>query len=169
MYVWQHKFSLVHLAFAASLLCSLNISANEPTSNTIEPGKVVSLSYTLKLPDGKAIGSNTDTYPIKYRQSDGKLLPALENALVGLAAGDETSVTLAPEDAYGPVDPDATQEVPIEQVPPEARKAGAVFSTPGYNGLIRVTEINEDTAIVDLNHPLAGKTLTFDVKILSVE
>ncbi|MDP6436955.1 MAG: peptidylprolyl isomerase [Gammaproteobacteria bacterium] len=169
MYVWLHKFSPVHLVLATTLLCSLNISADESTNNTIAPGKVVSLSYTLRLPDGKAIGSNVDTYPIKYRQGDGKLLPALEAAVVGLAAGDEKSVTLAPEDAYGPVDPAAIREVPIEQVPPEARKAGAVFSTPGYSGLIRVTEIKEDMAILNLNHPLAGKILTFDIKILSVE
>jgi FKBP-type peptidyl-prolyl cis-trans isomerase 2 len=114
------------------------------------------------------VHSNADGYPIKYRQGDGKLLPALEAALVGLAAGDEKSVTLPPEDTY-PVNQDAFREVPLEQVPEDVRQVGAVFRPTGSRASIRVAEINGGTAVLDFNHPLAGKTLTYDISVLSVE
>ena len=126
------------------------------------------LRYTVSLPDGDSGAQQRDDHPIKYRQGDGKLLPALEAALVGLAAGDEKSVTLPPEDTY-PVDDAAFQEVPLDQVPEDVRQVGAVFRPVGSRGSIRVAEINEGTALLDFNHPLAGKTLTYDVTILSVE
>jgi len=153
----------------ALLLCAVNVWADEPIKNAIGPGKVVSLSYTITLPDGEVVHTNTDGYPIKYKQGDGKLLPALEAALAGLTAGDQKSVTLSPKDVYGPVNPDAFREVPIEHIPEDAREAGAVFSPPDDRRTIRVVEVKEDTALVDLNHPLAGKTLTYDVTILSVD
>jgi FKBP-type peptidyl-prolyl cis-trans isomerase SlyD len=152
----------------ALLLCSLNVSADEPTKNTIEPGKVVSLRYTVSLPDGEVVHSNVDGGPLKYRQGDGKLLPALEAALVGLAVGDKKSVTLSPEDTY-PVNKDAFQEVPLDQIPEDSRQVGAVFTALGHGTSVRVAEVREDTVILDLNHPLAGKTLTYAVTILSVE
>lgn len=159
------RFLSLSLVF---LLCPLNIDADEPARNTIESGKAVSLDYTVSLPDGTVVHSNADGYPIKYRQGDGKLLPALEAMLVGMAAGDEKSVTLPPEDTY-PVNQDAFREVPLDQVPEDARRVGAVFRPEGFLGSIRVAGINEGMALLDFNHPLAGKTLRFDIKILAVE
>jgi FKBP-type peptidyl-prolyl cis-trans isomerase SlyD len=168
MYVSQRKLNPGLFAPITLLLCVLTTSADEPGENTIKPGKVVSLSYTVSLPDGKVVHSNADGYPIKYRQGDGKLLPALEASLVGLAAGDEKSVILPPEDTY-PVDTAAFQEVPLEQIPKDMRQVGAVFRPMGSRGSVRVAEIKENTVVLDLNHPLAGKTLTYDVTIISVE
>jgi FKBP-type peptidyl-prolyl cis-trans isomerase 2 len=168
MYFRQRKLNPGLFASVAFLLCSLNVSADEAPINTIEPGKVVSIRYTVSLPDGEVVHSNVDGYPIKYKQGDGKLLPALETALAGLAAGDEKSVTLPPEDAY-PVNDDAFQEVPLEQIPEDSRQVGAVFRPMGSRGSIRVAEIREGMAVLDFNHPLAGKILTYDVTILSVE
>jgi FKBP-type peptidyl-prolyl cis-trans isomerase 2 len=169
MYFQQAKVNPGPFVTLALLLCAVNIWADESTPNTIGPGKIVSISYTVTLPDGEVVHTNTDGYPIKYKQGDGKLLPALEAALAGLTAGDQKSVTLSPEDVYGPVNPAAFREVPIEHIPEDAREAGAVFSPPDDRRTIRVVEVKEDTALVDLNHPLAGKTLTYNVTILSVE
>jgi FKBP-type peptidyl-prolyl cis-trans isomerase 2 len=149
-------------------LCSQHISAEDQARITIGPGKIVSLRYTVSLPDGEVVHSNVDGYPIKYRQGDGKLLPALEAELAGLAAGDKKSVTLSPENTY-PVNGDAFREVPIDQIPEDVRQVGAVFRPLGSRGSVRVVEIKDNTAVLDLNHPLAGKTLTYDVTILSVE
>ena len=168
MYLRPQIFSPGHFIAMAALLCALNISADEPAKNIVGPGKVVSIRYTVTLPDGLVVHSNVDGYPIKYRQGDGKLLPALEAALDGLAAGDEKSVTLSPEDAY-PVNDDVFMELPIDQIPDDMRKVDAVFRPQGSRGSVRVAEIKEDTVILDFNHPLAGKTLTYDVTILAVE
>jgi FKBP-type peptidyl-prolyl cis-trans isomerase SlyD len=157
----------------ALLLCAFNACGQEATEqlaqSSIEPGKAVSLSYTVSLPDGEVVHSNADGYPIKYKQGEGNLLPALEAAVAGLSAGDKKSVTLAPEDVYGPIDPAAFRVVPLDKIPEGSRQVGAVFSQDGDRRSIRVVEIKEDTAVVDLNHPLAGKTLTYDIDILSVE
>ena len=77
-------------------------------------------------------------------------------------------MTLPPEKTY-PVDENAFKEVPLDQVPEDQRQVGAVFGQMGSRGSVRVVEINEDTAVLDFNHPLAGKTLTYDVTILAVE
>jgi FKBP-type peptidyl-prolyl cis-trans isomerase 2 len=81
-------------------------------------------------------------------------------------------VTLQPDQAYGEVDPAAFQEVPLEQIPEDARRQGQLLVMQDQQGnrqQIRVSEIREESAVLDLNHPLAGKTLHFDVKIVDVQ
>ncbi len=164
----QHKLIPEFLVSISLLLCSPSLVADELPKNTIEPGKVVSLRYTVSLPDDKVVHTNEGGDPIKYKHGDGKLLPALEAALVGLSTGDQESVTLPPEDAY-PFKEDAIQEMPLARIPEDSRKVGAVFRPMESRGSVRVAEINGNIAVLDFNHPLAGKTLTYDVTILSVE
>jgi FKBP-type peptidyl-prolyl cis-trans isomerase 2 len=169
MYINQRKLDPGFFAPIALLLCASITSADEPTENTIKPGKVVSLSYTVSLPDGEIVHTNVDGHPLKYKQGDGKLLPALEAALAGMAVGEEKAVTLTPEDAYGPVDDDAFKEVPVDQVPENMRKVGAAFAMQGNRGTVRVAKIDGDTAVLDFNAPLAGKTLTYAITVLAIE
>lgn len=89
-----------------------------------------------------------------------------------MRAGEEKQVTVKPEDGYGPVDPSAQTEVPKIMLPPGSLTVGKELMARGRGGetmLVRIKEIRETTAIIDLNHPLAGKTLYFDVKIVGVE
>ena len=82
------------------------------------------------------------------------------------------TLTVKPEDAYGPVDPAAFREVPKEAVPADALKVGTMLLAqgPGGQGVpVRVHEIKEKTVVMDFNHPLAGKTLSFDVKITEIK
>jgi FKBP-type peptidyl-prolyl cis-trans isomerase 2 len=107
---------------------------------------------------------------VTARAEDGaqQILPALELALAGLKAGDTKAVTLTPEDGYGVVRP----ELETEKIPEDGRHAGAMLMSKGPNGrpvMVRVKEVNGDKVVLDLNHPLAGHTLRFDVKILGVE
>lgn len=157
------------VVFVAALLLQYSAGwAAEADAQKVGPGKVVSLMYTVTLPDGEVVHSNVDGYPIKYKQGDGKLLPALEAALDGLAAGDETSVTLPPEDAY-PLNQEAFQVVPLESIPKDMRKVGAVYRPIGSRSNVRIADIKEDQVVLDFNHPLAGKTLIYDITILAVE
>ena len=89
-----------------------------------------------------------------------------------MPAGSEKKVTVKPEDAYGQVNPQAFQEVPKDKLPPEALKVGTVLTARGPEGQsvpVRVHEIKENTVVMDFNHPLAGKTLVFDVKVTEVK
>jgi len=102
----------------------------------------------------------------------GEIIPGLEKEMAGMSVGGEKKVTVKPEEGYGPVDPRAFQEVPKDKLPPDALKVGAMLTATGPQGQaipVRVHEIKESTVIMDFNHPLAGKTLLFDIKITEIK
>jgi len=81
-------------------------------------------------------------------------------------------VTLSPKEGYGEIDPKAVREVPLAEIPEAARKVDAVLigvDADGNQRPVRVQKVEADKATLDLNHPLAGRTLTFDVKVLKIE
>jgi FKBP-type peptidyl-prolyl cis-trans isomerase 2 len=138
----------------------------------VQDGSRVSLEYTLSDSDGKLIESNKGKDPLQYVQGRKQIIPGLEKELAGMKVGGEKKVQVQPEEAYGPVDPAAFRELPRENIPPEALKVGTqvTVSTPqGQSFPVRVHEIREKTVVMDLNHPLAGKALTFEVKILQID
>lgn len=138
----------------------------------VEDGKRVSLEYTLRLDDQSVVESNVGKPPLQYTHGSHEIIPGLEQALSGLDEGDVQQVTVAPEDAYGPVKPEGFHEIEKSRVPEGARKVGAQLvarDQEGHERRLRVHEVRDDTLVVDLNHPLAGKTLIFDVKVLAVE
>lgn len=138
----------------------------------IEKGKTVSFEYTLTLEDKEVIDTNVGADPLVFTHGSSQIIPGLEDQMVGMKAGDAKKVTVNPEDGYGPVLQEAIIELKTEQVPESSRKAGAMLQTKSPDGQIvrgRVSKIDGEKAIIDLNHPLAGKTLFFDVKVLDVK
>jgi FKBP-type peptidyl-prolyl cis-trans isomerase SlyD len=139
---------------------------------TVTSGKEVSIEYTLKLEDREAIDSNVGSEPLTFIHGDHKILPVLENALEGMKIGDSKQVTVKPEEGYGTVNQDAFQEVKKEQIPQDALKVGALIQVRDPNGKTfnsRVVEIKDQTVVLDFNHPLAGETLYFEVKVLNIK
>ena len=134
----------------------------------IEPGKLVSFTYTLSV-DGEVMESNSGQEPLQYVQGGNQILPALEAELLGLAVNDTKVVNLAAANAYGDPDPSRVQEVPLEQIPESARVVGMLLQAEGIPGPIRVVEVKEEVVVLDANHPLAGKDLSFDVTITAIE
>ena len=109
------------------------------------------------------LDSNQGRPPLTYVQGRQEIVPGLERALSGMHAGEEKQVTVPPADGYGDVDPAAVAEVPKDLVPADARVAGTELMARGPQGasrLVRVKEVREGTVVLDLNHPLAGKTLS---------
>lgn len=140
--------------------------------DTIGEGKRVSLEYTLTLEDKTVIDTNVGKDPLVYTHGAQDIIPGLEKQLIGLKVGDAKNVEVAPADGYGEVDPSRVQEVPKENIPEEAWGVGKKLQGRGPDGgmmFAEVTEVKEDTVIVDLNHPMAGKTLFFAVKVLKIE
>jgi FKBP-type peptidyl-prolyl cis-trans isomerase SlyD len=138
----------------------------------VHEGSKVAFDYTLTV-DNTVIDSSKGKEPIQYTQGQGQLIPGLEKNLTGLAVGEEKVITVSPEDAYGQVDPQAVREISRKVLPQEVEpKPGMILALKGPQGQsvpVRIAEVKDDTVVLDLNHPLAGKTLTFDVKIVSVE
>jgi len=139
---------------------------------TVDNGKRVSIEYTLTLEDDTKVDSNVGGEPLSFVHGERQILPALEEALIGMESGDTRRVVLTPEEGYGPEDPKLFQEVERERVPSEAQQEGTALTARDSSGQtyqLRVQEVKEKTIVLDLNHPLAGKTLVFDVKVLEVQ
>lgn len=138
----------------------------------IEDGRRVSIEYTLKLASGGVADTNVGEDPLVYEHGSGELLPGFERALAGMDVAETRAFVLPPEEGYGTVDPELHQEVQAHLVPEEARRAGAQLASEDASGqrrIVRVHEVREDTIVIDLNHPLAGETLHFEVKVLAIE
>lgn len=138
---------------------------------TVSNGKHVTLEYTMKLDDQSVIDSNVGGEPLKVTQGKHELVPGLEKAIEGMTAGEKKTVTVPPPEAYGTVDPKAFQEVDKNMVPAGSRKVGTQLegtTTDGRKVFPRISEVKNETIVLDFNHPLAGKTLYVDVKVLAV-
>jgi len=139
---------------------------------TVSDGKTISMEYTLTLENKEVLDTNVGGEPLTFTQGSHQIIPGLETALTGMKAGESKQVTVVPEQAYGEVKPKALQEVPIDQIPPDARKVGVQLQGKDGQGRTvhpKVAEVKEQVVVLDFNHPLAGKTLYFDVKILDVQ
>lgn len=160
------------LLLAAPLAAAAQTQAAPPTgAASIEKGSTVQLEYTLRDEQGAVVESNKGQAPLTYTQGEQQIITGLERELFGMHAGEEKKVVVKPEDGYGTVMPTAQIEVPKQMLPPEALKVGTLLSARSAAGEVRpatVKEIKEATVVLDLNHPLAGKTLFFDVKVLGV-
>ncbi len=165
--------ALFYLAIVAALLLSTRlIGETAETEAQIREGSQVALEYTLSDEAGTVIESNKGKQPMSYIHGKSQIIPGLEKELSGMKVGEEKKIQVKPEDGYGPVNPDAFQEIPKDKLPPEALKVGTMLMAQGPQGQgipVRVHEIKDTTVIMDFNHPMAGKTLSFDVKISEIK
>lgn len=146
-------------------------TADGATKLVVSKGKHVSLEYTLKVNEKDVVESNVGGEPMTYVQGAEEIVPGLEKALEGMSVGEKKHVVVKPVDAYGEVDKKAIQEVKKNLVPEHAWKVGAELEARGPDGqslFPHVTAVKEDSIVLDFNHPLAGKTLYFDVKVLDI-
>ncbi|GBE52355.1 FKBP-type peptidyl-prolyl cis-trans isomerase SlyD [bacterium BMS3Bbin14] len=132
----------------------------------------VAMDYKLSLASGEEVDSSPPGEPLGFIAGAGQIIPGLERELMGMAAGESSRVTVEHEDAYGPVIKDMFQEIPRGQFPDDVKvEPGMTFHAQGPHGQIvmSVTELKDnDVVVVDLNHPLAGQQLFFDVNIVEV-
>jgi FKBP-type peptidyl-prolyl cis-trans isomerase SlyD len=135
----------------------------------VADGMVVSLDYTLRLDDGQVIDSSDGGDALQFLQGQGQIIPGLEQALYGMRVGEEKDVEVAPEDGYGESDPDAYQTVPHDLFPADVELSEGMGlrmrDESGQPLEAYVADISPDGVLLDFNHPLAGETLYFHVKI----
>jgi len=137
----------------------------------IEKNRVVTLNYTLRDEQGTILDASSGRGPLSYLHGKGNIIPGLEQALSGKAAGDKLDVTVAPEQGYGPRDERLVQIVPrtkfgeVENLAP-----GMQVRVGGQQGqrIVSVVRVDRDFVTIDGNHPLAGRTLHFSVEIAEV-
>lgn len=154
------------LAIALAVSSALPAAAAE-SKKTIADGQQVTIEYTLSAKGEGVIDSNVGKDPLQYIQGKQQIVPSLEKALVGLSVGDTKKVDIVAKDAFGDYDDTRRIEVEKSQLPPDA-KAGQMLMT-GEGVPVKLLEIKDDKAIIDVNHPLAGKDVSFDIKVLDIE
>ncbi|MEE9521733.1 MAG: peptidylprolyl isomerase [candidate division NC10 bacterium] len=139
---------------------------------TVSSGTKVSIEYTLRLEDKAVIDTNVGAEPLTYVHGSGQIVSGLEKGLEGMNIGESKEVAVNPEEGYGPVNPEAYMEVKKGEIPPGAVRVGAQLEGQDDGGrpvYTRVVEVKDQTVVLDFNHPLAGKTLYFDVKVLDIQ
>jgi FKBP-type peptidyl-prolyl cis-trans isomerase SlyD len=138
----------------------------------IEKGRVVDLDYSLHFGDGEIVDRSEPGEPLSYLHGEGEIVPGLESALEGLGQGDARQVVVAPAQGYGEHDPSQVQKVPRSAFPPGFEPSVGMELTAQDQGgdevPFTIREVGLDEVTIDLNHPLAGKSLHFDVKVLQV-
>ncbi|OGS63384.1 MAG: hypothetical protein A3K59_06010 [Euryarchaeota archaeon RBG_19FT_COMBO_69_17] len=137
----------------------------------IEGSRVI-VHYRGTLEDGSEFDSSEAREPLEFVVGSGDLIPGFESAVVGMDAGEETTFTLDPEQAYGAHDADLLIEGPRAAFPLGELVVGQSYTFqlgPGKEAEGRISRLDGDTVLVDFNHPLAGRRLTFRVKVLAVD
>ena len=141
-------------------------------SERVEAGNLVTLHYRLATSDDTELVSTFGTTPATLQLGSGELAPTLERCLDGLAVGEQHVFLLEPEQAFGKHNPDLLQRIVRSELPDPATvelQSVIEFSAPGggrFAGLVR--EVDAESALIDFNHPLAGKSIRFEVKVLGV-
>jgi len=139
---------------------------------TIEKDNVVQVHYTGTLTHGEVFDSSQGREPLEITIGQGQLIRGFEDALMGMAINEKKNFTLEPDQAYGLRDEEAVRAFPRAQIPPEIDvQIGQVLALSNSEGQqipAKVVELDEENVTLDLNHPLAGQSLTFDIEVVGI-
>ncbi|MEM7200723.1 MAG: peptidylprolyl isomerase [Planctomycetota bacterium] len=140
--------------------------------SVVDVDTVVTLNYRLTLADGQAVDSSEESGPLAYLHGRGQIVPGLEEALTGRSVGENLKVTVPAEKGYGLSDPDGVQKIPRQAFPEGTELTpGQGLQAQDEGGQVirmQVVEVGPEEVTVDLNHPLAGRDLHFEIEVLGV-
>ena len=135
-------------------------------------GDTVKIHYTGTLDDGTEFDSSAGREPLEFELGGGQVIPGFDKAVEGMAVGDNKSVRIEPDDAYGQRHEQLVQEIPRDVLPddvtPEEGMTLQSESPDGQVMLLTVTAVAEASITVDANHPLAGMALSFDIELVEI-
>jgi len=136
-------------------------------------GSKIKVEYVGTLEDGTVFDSSEKhNSPLEFIVGEGQLIKGFDDAVVGMKVGEEKEVKLLPEDAYGPHNPEFVRDMPKDMFPKDQEiKPGMIFMVDLQDGRqlpVRVTKVSDGHVTIDLNPPLAGKTLIFKIKVVDI-
>lgn len=140
--------------------------------NQVKANDTVHVHYTGKLTDGQVFDSSLERKPLEVQLGKGQLIPGFEKGLIDMKVHDKKTVTIPSDEAYGEVRKDLFQEIPKSDLPPEINPEigmGLMAKNPdGTEQQLRITEVKNESIIIDTNHPLAGRDLIFDLEVMEI-
>jgi peptidylprolyl isomerase len=134
-------------------------------------GDRVRVHYTGKLDDGSIFDSSEGGDPLEFRLGGGEVIPGFEQAVAGMAPGDERRVTIPAGEAYGPRREDLVLVVRRQELPEEMQPEVGLqlqMSQDGQQFVVTISDVTEEDVVLDANHPLAGEDLTFELKLVDI-
>ena len=139
----------------------------------VEKGNKIKVEYVGKLEDGTVFDSSEKhDQPLEFVVGEEQLIRGFDNAVIGMKIGEEKEIKIPPEEAYGPHNPDFVREMPKDMFPKDQEiKPGMIFMVDIKDGRqipVKVTKVSDEDVTIDLNPPLAGKTLVFKIKVLEI-
>jgi FKBP-type peptidyl-prolyl cis-trans isomerase 2 len=141
--------------------------------NQVKENNTVKVNYTGKLSDGQIFDSSEGKKPLEFTLGQGQLIPGFEKGLIDMKLNEKKTITIPKEEAYGEVNDDLKLEVKRTELPqdmtPEVGMGLVSKSPDGQERNLRVVEVNEESIVVDGNHPLAGKDLIFDLEVVAIK
>ncbi len=169
------QVQVLALLIAATLLFMPRLFAEDGKSSVAEvkEGSTVSIEYTVRDESGKIVDTNVGKQPLAVHLNGKEIIPGLEKRMIGMKEGESKEIVVPAKEAYGDVQKDLILTIPLDKLPPDA-KVGDILQMQAPDGKVfpcKVRSIDKEkkVAVIDLNHPLAGQDLTFEVKILKVE
>ena len=139
----------------------------------VKENNTVKVHYTGKLSDGQVFDSSEGKEPLEFTLGQGRLIPGFEKGLIDMKLNEKKTITIASDEAYGPVREDLIQEVAKSELPQEITPEvgmGLVSKSPdGQEMNLLVAEVKAESIVLDGNHPLAGKDLTFDLEVVEIK
>ncbi|MFQ3173256.1 MAG: FKBP-type peptidyl-prolyl cis-trans isomerase 2 [Flavobacterium sp.] len=139
----------------------------------VKENNTVKVHYTGKLSDGQVFDSSEGKEPLEFTLGQGRLIPGFEKGLMDMKLNEKKTITIAKEEAYGEVNQDLIQEVQKSELPqeitPEVGMGLVSKSSDGQEMNLQVIEVREASIVLDGNHPLAGKDLTFDLEVVEIK
>ncbi len=137
-----------------------------------QQGDTVAVHYTGTLDNGEVFDSSRGRDPLEFEVGSGQVIPGFDQAVEGLAVGESREVRIEPDDGYGQPRDDLIVDVDRSQFPeevePQVGQQVQVQVAPGQNRVATITGIDDESITLDLNHPLAGKALTFEVELVEI-
>lgn len=140
--------------------------------STAKQGDTVHVRYTGRFEDGTVFDSSEGRDPIEFVLGEGRVISGFEKAVEGLSVGDQVTANIPPEEAYGPRNDALVMDVAREQFPddasPEVGQQFHMTTTDGRQTVVTVTSVSDQSVEIDANHPLAGRSLEFDLELVKI-
>ncbi len=138
----------------------------------VKNGDTIKIHYTGKLDDGTTFDSSIDTDPLEFTVGEHEVIPGMEDAVIGMEPGDEKTITIPSDEAYGPYHEEMVVTVDRKEFPEEMEievdQQLSVMLEDEQSIIVTVTDITDDAVTLDANHPLAGEDLTFDIQLVEI-
>jgi len=131
----------------------------------VETGDTIAVEYEGRFENGTVFDTSAGRAPLLFDAGSGQMIKGFDDAVIGMAVGDKKTVTVTPEDAYGESDPEMIVDFPITAVPNDTQVGDTLFAETQP---VKIVAINSTTVTIDLNHPMVGKTLIFDIEMIEI-